>query len=386
MSLLCLFLSPCTQFVKGEVVVSENTIQSEIDVDIDIRYTSEEEKTDDGNPQMKEAMVSITVRAKENVLLEENMVKLFQIVEGMETDKSDILKIQFNEERDIMVASAFLKEEGEYFIQVFFGGKILKNQHISLVFKEYTPVEEEKKEISVIRAEKMQRAKGEKETQSKKKNKESQGQNMEQEKQQMELKEQKEDADGEVPVIEKKKEKRAVIYTDEKKEETVEETTLWYVENWGQKDSPVKNEKKIKKEDETSETTKEIIQNVKEPDPIRRKMPDVKQMVKVGVPVSAFILLIAAGILLYRRKNVVTIYANENVNSENKIGEIRLTQKEQKYVLMIPDSFMYQKKGTSYTIVPKPLFLFFHKGELLYVSCLELILEKEIQKRITFSI
>ncbi len=110
-----------------------------------------------------------------------------------------------------------------------------------------------------------------------------------------------------------------------------------------------------------------------------------------GIPETGImVVLIVSGIglalLFIRQKSVFGLYAKGKDGTESRVGSLRVSKKEEQYVLEIPAEMLFRQKEEIYRLRPGKLFYRSNKGQMLYVSCMGRSFEAKIDRQITFSI
>lgn len=374
------------EIVKANQTVSADEIDDLLELTVYADYRKDVDGQDHAAAKDMVA-VYITARTKGSNFLEEESVQLLKkLSDDTYEDVTNILVIRLSEQRNILVATMLLYENGDYLVNVTDSEKNKKSQTIKIQLRE----KESEMESVHVREEQAQTALKKEQTEKKQtKQNEKTIEISDITQSEADKKESIAEEENEVRIIEAKEAKTAVIQKSDENDRN-EKKALLPAEAFGElKESVVRNEKEqqltgaeknveIKKPVKTVKDSKEEIK--------KEKQKQMLKVVKTGVPISALILLAAALILLWRRKDIVVIFASDKNKKEKKLGEVRLEKRESKHVLFIPTELLFTKESAEYQIKVSKLFNLLHKEEKLYISCMEKSYETQIQRQISFSV
>lgn len=350
------------------------------------------------------AVLYVTVRADKTTPLNVDSLRIYRKEkDGSYTNDTDAFDIKLSESGDILVATMIISENGDYLVEAYGLEGDCQRQTIRIRINQVLLKEEEKEmEEKKADAEAVDLRRQEKQTEYKDGQREKMSSTQSETNKLKEVQTAKaENADSEngdsgkernVRIVAEKKETDAVI----RKEKTASEKEQSLPENGnmiqgeetnGEIESPVRKRKEEAEENVTEgETVPEKQEEETEDIVKRRNDRRMMQAVKIGVPISAFLLLLAASVLLYRRKNIVALYAAKKKGEERKLGELMLCRKENQHTLEIPSELLFAGEEGSYCIRIGHIFDWLHHDEKLYISCLDQSFEVRIHRQITFSV
>jgi len=87
-----------------------------------------------------------------------------------------------------------------------------------------------------------------------------------------------------------------------------------------------------------------------------------------------------------KKKDIVLFYCFEYDKVHKKLGEIKLSKKEDVYVVEIDPQLLLKEKGSHYILRFSGRFVRQHKGECVYISYLQQSFQADVQSEITFSV
>lgn len=149
--------------------------------------------------------------------------------------------------------------------------------------------------------------------------------------------------------------------------------------------------KEVSEQKEVSKEEKRLEKVEKEKRVLQKKENSTKvyravAAAMIGVPVFLTLICLFGLYLQHKKYMTVELFLLEEHHKRKKLGEIMITQKEEKYVLLLSPELLFEGVGSDYLIRFDFWFARRWKGEKIYISYLEVSFEETIKREISFSI